>query len=469
MIISQKSTKLLVSISATALMMGCSTSIAERSPLDIASDSLRRTDSFSGASEVLAPQIKAFSSNRTSVKGEVQLRTAGPFTDSGGTVHRDGAYLEIVLDYVTATPDPEGGLYFDQANWAGGEAAQLADFGAIVKDCREEAREIYRVPLGYTGYGHRGGHYGHYGRRGYGGYGYGRHGGRYGGHYGGYGRHGNGRRGDGHNDEHRDEQGADDPILNDRVVGSTTDGTPRRGVTRRDLTEDRSRVPAERDPDRSTPRRSDTVRTGGSAGTALPPSRKQPRRRISTSDVKAAGVRRSAPAAAPRPSPPKAAPVSRPSPPPAKRSTSTKKNTSRSVDRAFKNTNNSRTRTRADVKTRMRYDPYTRYNPGYSDYVVDYTCQRQETVRVFIPRERLLAAEKNGLLLYLRPRNGIEETVVLPPNYISGFLLAAYSPDGQRFAVQKGQPQTAIKSPKTEIPAPISEPSARTPIIYGGN
>lgn len=101
--------------------------------------------------------------------------------------------------------------------------------------------------------------------------------------------------------------------------------------------------------------------------------------------------------------------------------------------------------------------------------MVDYTCQRQETVRVFIPRERLLAAEKNGLLLYLRPRNGIEETVVLPPNYISGFLLAAYSPDGQRFAVQKGQPQTAIKSPKTEIPAPISEPSARTPIIYGGN
>ena len=469
MINSQNITKLLLSLSATALMVGCTTSLAERSPLEIAADSLRRTDSFSGASEVLAPQIKAFSSNRTSVKGEVQLRTAGAFTDSNGVVHRDGAYMEIVLDYVTATPDPDGGLYFDQANWAGGELAQLADFGAIVKDCREEAREIYRVPLGYTGYGHRGGHYGQYGRRGYGGYGYGRRGGHYGNYNRGHGRHGGGRRNDHHTDDKEQGNDTEQPTVTDETTRTNRrGGTTRRGVVRRDLTDDRSRVPAEREPDRSTPRRADTVRTGGSTGRALPPSRKQPRRRISTSDIKTGHTRRSTPIAVSRQTPPKSAPVSRPSPPPKKQSSSSKKNTSKSVDRAFKNTNNSRTRTRADVNTRMRYDPHTRYNPGYSDYVVDYTCQRQETVRVFIPRERLLAAEKNGLLLYLKPRNGIEETIVLPPNYISGFLLAAYSPDGKRLTVDERR-SSNVQTDATNVPAPVSEPSARTPIIYGGN
>ena len=109
----------------------------------------------------------------------------------------------------------------------------------------------------------------------------------------------------------------------------------------------------------------------------------------------------------------------------------------------------------------MRYDPYDRrYDPGYTDYEVSYSCQRQESLRVFIPRERLLAAEKNGLLLYVKPRNGIEETIALPPNYISGFLLAAYSADGKRIA-------PPVPAPQSAQPQPNPEPSSRTPIIYG--
>lgn len=458
---------MLLSISTTALLLGCSTSITERSPLDIASDSLRRTDSYSGVSEVLAPQIKAFSSNRTSIKGQVQLRTAGPFTDSNGKVHRDGAYLEIILDYATATPDPDGGLYFDQVNWAGGDIAELADFGATVLDCREDVREIYRVPISYTGYGHYGGHYGQYGRRGYGGYGYGRRG-HYGRYYDGRGRRGDDRHDQTNDDRHSDDQRGDRHDDNGASDGGHSvvipNGTSRRGVTRRDLTEDRSRVPAERDPDRTTPRRDDRVATGNSN---LPPSKKQPRRRVPSSTIKSEMSQRtravrSMPASQPRT--PKSAPVSRPAPPPppppAKRQSSRSKNTSRSVDRAFKNTNNARTRSRDKVNTQMRYDPRNRYNPGYTDYQVSYSCQRQESLRVFVPRERLLAAEKNGLLLYIKPRNGIEETIALPPNYISGFLLAAYSPDGERVSV-------AQEAPKNTKPTPTSEPSARTPIIYG--
>lgn len=455
MVKSLNKTKLLLSISVATLMIGCSTSIAERSPFDIASNSLRRTDSYSGVSEVLAPQIKAFSSNRTSVKGHVQLRTAGPFTDSDGIVHRDGAYLEIILDYATATPDPEGGLYFDQVAWAGGEIAQLADFGATVLDCQEDVREIYRVPISYTGYGHYGGHYGQYGRRGYGGYGYNRNS-RRGGSYGGSGRHGSDRN-DRDNDDYQGDHDEDNSTGRDGNVGTAPTGTTRRGVTRRDLTDDRSRVPAERDPELST-------------------SSKQPRRRIPTSTIKSNMSSRagrnvsSAPVS--RPAPPKAANVSRPAPPPpppAKRQSSPKQNTSRSTDRAFKNTNNTRTRARSKVTTEMRYHPQSRYNPGYTDYVVNYSCQRQESLRVFIPRERLLAAEKNGLLMYLQPRNGIEETIALPPNYISGFLLAAYSPEGQRLTIEGEPVRIDNQEPKTEIPTPKTEPSARTPIIYGGN
>jgi hypothetical protein len=450
--------KLLLSISVAALMIGCSTSIAERSPIDIASNSLRRTDSYSGVSEVLAPQIKAFSSNRTSVKGHVQLRTAGPFTDHDGKVHTDGAYLEIVLDYATATPDPEGGLYFDQVNWAGGEAALLADFGETVLDCQEDVREIYRVPIGYTGYGHYGGHYGQYGRHGYGGYGYNRNG-RRGGSYGGHGRTGSDRH-DRDNDDHQGgDHDADNSTGRDGNVGTTPTGTTRRGVTRRDVTEDRSRVPAERDPELST-------------------ASKQPRRRIPISTIKSDMSSRagrtisSAPVS--RSVPPKAVPVSRPAsppppPPPAKRQSSSKKNTSRSTDRAFKNTNNTRTRARSKVKTEMRYHPQSRYNPGYTDYVVNYSCQRQESLRVFIPRERLLAAQKNGLLLYLQPQNGIEETIALPPNYISGFVLAAYSPEGHRLTIEGDPTRIGNQVPQTVPPPPKTEPSARTPIIYGGN
>ncbi|NNC38143.1 MAG: hypothetical protein HKO02_11845 [Hyphomonadaceae bacterium] len=437
----------------------------ERSPLDIASDSLQRTDSYSGVSEVLAPQIKAFSSNRTSINGQVQLRTAGPFTDSNNVVHHDGAYLEIILNYVTATPDPEGALYFDQVNWAGGEIADLVDYGATVLDCREDVRDIYRVPIGYTGYGHYGGHYGQYGRRGYGGYGYGRRG-HYGRYNDRYGRRG-GDRHDSDNDDQRGDRHSDDGVSGDngQTVHIPT-GTRRGGVVRRDLTDDQSRVPVERDPDRSTPRRGDRVLTGGST---IPPSKKQPRRRAPSSTIKADMAQqnravRSMPAS--RPNPPKAAPVSRPAPPPppppAKRQTSRPKNTSRATDRAFKKTNNSRTRAREKVNMQMRYDPYSRrYDPGYTDYQVSYSCQRQESLRVFIPRERLLAAEKNGLLLYVKPRNGIEETIALPPNYISGFLLAAYSPDGKRITPSVIPPKSADQVPKPER-------SAGTPIIYGG-
>jgi hypothetical protein len=69
----------------------------------------------------------------------------------------------------------------------------------------------------------------------------------------------------------------------------------------------------------------------------------------------------------------------------------------------------------------------------------------------------LVAAERKGLVLYVRPRTGLEETIVLPPNYISGFMMAAYSPESGR-SIQT-VPETALKTP--------DQPSSSTPIIYG--
>lgn len=52
-------------------------------------------------------------------------------------------------------------------------------------------------------------------------------------------------------------------------------------------------------------------------------------------------------------------------------------------------------------------------------------CAREETLRVFLPAERLDAARFDGLNLIVLDREGYETPVFIPPNYIEGFRLAA--------------------------------------------
>lgn len=506
-----KTTKrLFLSISATALMMGCSTSLSDRSPFDIASNSVRRTDVVSGQSEVLAPEIKAFASNHSSVKGQVQLRTAGPYTDENGIVHRDGAFLEILLDYATATPNPEDALLFDQAYWPGGEPAMLADFGTAVLDCREDAREIYRTPdpyfgIGYfgygTGYGRSRGHgYG----RGYGGNRRGHHGGRGGRHdrdgdHDGYDRDHDGssdgdHTGRGNHDgrgAHRDDRDdrPDRPRRprRPRTGGPTTPGTP---ATLPDVGPDASTPPTRpgRPTTRPTTRPTDRPTTGPSPRprrtkrtiyepapndvsgrqTRNDPPRISPRSRPTpTPRPTSRPTSRPAPTPASRPvsrpvlkpavSRPASKPVSKPRSKPVERSTSSK----RDVSRVFKNADNPRSRPRNKINTDLNYDPYHRVpQSAYKDYVVQYSCQRQESLRVFVPRERLLATERNGMLLYVRPRAGVEETIALPPNYVRGFMLAAYSDQGERLSTPIAPASILNEEPVDSIPA-------NRPIIYG--
>ena len=424
---------LLANLSAAVLISGCATSLASRTPVDIASNSVRRTDAGTGVSEILAPYVKAFPAKRRGITGKAQLRTAGDFTDDKGIVQRGGAYLDVILNYATVSPDPAETRLYNNINWAGGEAALLAEFGAAVLDCREEIRETYTP----TSYGHYG-NYGYYGR----GYGHGH----------GYGHYDD----DGHGGDH---DGDGDVDGDDDDMPTTQPGTGN------DTTGDGD-TPTVRRPRR--PRRRPGVAPQLDGPGTEPEFDPNLRRRVPSTAAPKPVVSRRRPVPAvssPRPAPKPKPTVSRPKPKPAAK-TETKSRPS--VNRSFSKTNNRRTSARKPVSHELRYYPRDNYyGGGYRDVTVRYKCDRQETLRVFIPRDRLDAAEQNGLLLYLRPKAGREEVLALPTNYITGFKLAAYSPEGKRLTIP-GSPVRLSRKAETILP-PKAEPDASAPIIYGEN
>ena len=458
-----KKLRLLLLISVAGLT-ACATSLANRTPVDIASNSVRRTDALSGISEVLAPQVKAFASRRANVRGRAQLRTAGPFTDDQGVVQTGGAYLEVLLNYTSATPNPAEARIYDQASWPGGEPALLADFGASVLDCREDIRAIPRydyTPIyGAWGYGHI--HDDHCDHE-YGGLGWDS----------GYGHYGHGHVHDDHcgHDVDRDEGS------NTVIVRPTTSPRPvSRPVSRPDTDRPQRRpgavVPHLDGPGTDPDVRPHRPRTNPNGPVphprALPRTSKRIISRTRPDLVTGSSSRptsRPAPVSRPKSvSRPKPAPVSRP-----KSSYKPKPMVSRPVRRS-----NPRTNTGNSIKRQMNYYPRdSYYNRGRTDYVVRRSCSRQENLRVFIPRERLDAAEINGLILYLRPRGGQEEVLSLPPNYISGFKLAAWSPEGSQLTIS-GKPLSPIQAAQAPIPyrgnvASTGKTDPNKPIIYGEN
>lgn len=441
-------TKIALLVSAAALS-ACATNIANYSPIEIASNSVRRTDALSGVSEVIAPRFKVTSRRRSDVRAQAQLRTAGPFTDDKNHVHEGGAYLDVSLKYSSATPHPAEARLYDQASWPGGQSALVADFGESVLDCREDIREYrhYTPIYGAWGYGHIHDDYcGH--------------------DHGGYGYYGHGHVHDDDCGHVVDDHGGGDGGT--VVVRPTTDPRPiTRPVTR--------------------PVRPGTIRpqpdgpgTEPGIGPYQPGSRVQPRASTRTSkrivsrprsDLGGGSTSRPAPApkAVSRPVPTskptvsRPRPVSRPAP-----ETRSKPSTSRpSVSRPSRRSTPRRSRVSSKVRE-MNYYPRDRYyDYGQTDYVVRRSCDRQENIRIFVPRARLDAAEMRGLLVYLRPRGGQEEVVSLPPNYISGFKMAAWSPEGQHMTMPE-RAKKSLQASQQSIPSkPVADPNK--PIVYGEN
>ncbi|MBL4870357.1 MAG: hypothetical protein JKX72_05335 [Robiginitomaculum sp.] len=400
--ISKTISALYISIAALAILPGCTTSLANRTPIDIASNSVRHTDALSGVSEVLGPRVQVFTSNGSRISGTAQLRTAGAFTDSQGQVFKGGSYLDILVNYTTPTPRPEEARLFNKASWAGGESVLFAEFGSAVLDCRQNIRENYTPNYSSYGYG---------GYRGYSSFGYG---------YNSHGRH-RVRDHDGHhNDDHNNTNHNNTTHSPNQGGGNTGGNVP---------------TPTERDLSLE-PYMGNEASTRRHGGGALPTTRRSILRQ---NDVIIK------PRAIPKP-PTKAVPTPRTTKPVIR---------SKSIQ---KNNKNFR-------RTELNYYPSdTYYGGGYTDVQVSYRCVREESLRIFIPRDRMDNAEQNGLTLYLRPKVGREEAVYLPRNYITGFKLAAYSPQGQQFTIQ-GEPIDLSK--RMDKTTTSTQQSTSPPIIYG--
>ena len=434
-IMTKLKSSLLLSFSVFVFLPGCATSLANRTPIDIASNSMRHTDPLSGVSEILAPRVKVFDTSRSNIGGNAQLRTAGAFTTKNGLVLRGGSYLDILINYTTATPRPEDARQYDTVSWAGGKEALLADFGMSVLDCRQDIRENYipSYPYGYSNYGY--GYSGGYGRgyrpRGYG-----------------YDDHGKDH-GPKHEPRHKGkpkEKPTMKPMPNmgkpkpPRPDDEARDRPPRRkGYPR---IPSNSRIDLD-DLDRS--RRQRPTRANTYTPAIRPPRPARP------SAVSAPVVPKPV-ASTPRPvqkapPTPKPRPISKPRPTPKPRPQNKSKPGRPEIEDIFQ-------------RERNYYpgDPY--YDEGYRDISVSYRCVREESLRIFIPIDRLNIAEQRGLVLYLRPQTGREEALFLPSNYITGFNMAAYSPEGAGLAIQGAPADFRKPTARTQnqVPAPRTNP-----------
>lgn len=104
-------------------------------------------------------------------------------------------------------------------------------------------------------------------------------------------------------------------------------------------------------------------------------------------------------------------------------------------------------------------------------------CAREETLRVFIPADRLDAARFDGLTMVVLDREGGQTPLFVPPNYIQGFSLAASQyvpPQGIRQNVPNGTltrvPQPAQRFETARCPAgTISQPDGTCLLTNGRN
>lgn len=454
-------TILFLSISSAVFLPACTTSLASRTPVDIASNSWQYLDPVSGKSEIWGPSVNALGGRQSAINAVAHLRTAERYTDEQGRVLKDGAYLDLLINYTTATPNPEDARIFDEVSWPGGSVASLVDFGQTIVDCREDVRETY-IPNNYGYYGYGSG-YGRYGRhegyrRGYGG----RHDGRYGrrrGHSGGYGGYSGGSHGS--HGGHTPDTDIDTPDK------PRTQGRPHKP---------RGAKPHSGNSPRNSSRNSGN--TGGRAPLPMDGPNAEPYRGANGRMVKPNDARTSrgrSPRSLSRSSPtPRSAPrpVQNYTPPPKPQSTYTPPPKPRPSSRSHIERPVKSKKTNGKLSIRKERNYYPRdgyYESGRTIVNVSYSCMREENLRIYVPAERLTRAAETGLVLYVRPRIGREAVIDLPANYVTGFKLAS-SEQGRGLAqrIANLPPRSVIEAGQAvDAPAPSTEPSANTPIIYG--
>ncbi len=371
--------KILTALTLPALFLSaCATSLSSLPPADIASKAVRAPDGFTGLTQTQLPAIAPFERSG-SMNGQVRLLSAESFEGQTG-----GAWMDVALFYDTPGDDSDQMRVYKTLNWAGGEDAKLADFAASVASCEDRV-----TSHGYGGYGG-------YGRSGFGYSNY-----DYFGHRSGFFGHPRYR-------NHRTDRarsrsgkksfsGALTSVINEvsRNSRPTSSPAPRSGpVTSRPAVTSR---PSPRPTARPSPR---------------PTARSATRARPRSFETRSRDTLRS-----PR-----------------------RTRSNNETGRRFQNAQLAETAapTRSASSARLRLSPISPYRRGYnyghysrlglgygpSDYIIKSACGRVEKLRVFVPKEKLAAAERYGLTLYARSESGDERTLTVPPNYVLAYQMA---------------------------------------------
>ena len=98
---------------------------------------------------------------------------------------------------------------------------------------------------------------------------------------------------------------------------------------------------------------------------------------------------------------------------------------SRSTNRTFKKSSRSNTRRKLNFFSKSSLFGASSYRVYRSSEIV--RCAREENLSVHISYDRLEAALDTGLTIFVLDRDGQDIPVYIPPNYIEGFGIAAFS------------------------------------------
>ena len=414
--------KMAMAAASVISLTACATSIQNRSPSDIAAKAYTAVDSYTGLQQTRLPAFSPFEWGQ-GVTGNAQLQTAEVFQGKSG-----GSWLDITLRYDTPTPDPAEMRVYNKAKWAGGEDVVIADFAAAVMSCGDRV-------TGYSNGGYGGYYGGVHGLRGYG--------------------HGRGRVASRGGSGHRlfnGPRGVDNSLRSaaaadtDSATANTSTGSRpangrRRGAGReggrsgrvgepgtvapradeRPITRPRSNREARRNnpvrenrTTRQTPKARTRTRTAPKRNTR--PTKRSPIKGMHFEDPQSASVASQKIASA-----------------------NTRLGLSRGRSYGFASGYRS--------YNYGRFGGYGRAGGLYPahDYVVSSSCERQERIRVFVPKERMAAAERYGLNLYFRSNSGDERPVIVSPNYVMGYQMATLHLGAPR-------PQAVLSSSGATLP-----------------
>ena len=447
-------------------MVAAAPALPSLSPEQIAQDVVLETNPRTGVTELVAAPFDPFEDDPT-LAASLRLRSVEGATAIDGRPLRGGALVEIDFYYNSPSDDPYGGRNYSDAVFVNGEFAPVVTRDTRILECSAQVENLVydhvtyydpRYSVGvYRPYRHYAGHSGF-------GFGFGSQ------YFGpGYGFSGansffGNSRSFGNSFSFSSSRSRD----RDRRVNTRRATTAARNL---DAVRNRSSEERRRETDRDARRtrredRSRSIRaeTDGNARTR---NERRSARAASREQARETSTRQNETRRE------RSSPANRET----RRAASRETRRNESSSRRTQNRSNARSNSREkkEIKSRSR-----RRNPasntrrelnffpddGYGGRSVvsaqRVDCAREDRLRVFIPNARLDAARFDGLTLVALDAQGGETPIYLPPNYISGFRLAATGA-GRSQGYQAPPRQSAPWPGQRVEPAPCPAGTSKQP------